>query len=136
MACYFVDDALSEVAHIEPFETLLEKEDATIKEKLLIFIILNGTDAGGFNNFIKEADLTDGMMDILLIKNCSHVELAIFFFKVLSKEYINDKYVIKLKARKCKIEANKSIDVSIDGEKGPKLPIDIRFIHKGLSVFR
>lgn len=127
--------ALSEVANIRPFKLTVQTEKETIEDDFLLFVILNGKQAGGFNNIIKQADISDGLMDIVLIKNCNHIDLAGVFFSVLSQEDLNNKHIVTLRAETCRIEGPEGIVISIDGEKGSELPVDIRFIKKALKVF-
>lgn len=126
---------LTEVANIKPFRLEVETEKENINEDVLLFLILNGRHGGGFPNLIREADVTDGIMDIVLIKSGSHIDLAGLFFKVLANDSLNDKNVTILRARSCLIKGNADIDVSVDGEKGPSLPLKVEFINKALKVF-
>lgn len=127
--------ALSEVANIKPFKIKIQTEKESITEDALLFLILNGTNGAGFSNLVKEADISDGLMDILIIKNARHMDLAALFFKLLSNDFHKDKHVTKLKAKNCSIESNSSLTLSIDGEKGMNLPVKIEFLNKALQVF-
>lgn len=126
---------LSEVKNRKPFRLRLQTQNETLDEDILVFLILNGTRGAGFSNLIREADLSDGMMDILLIKNCSHIDLAALFFKVLSNDTLDERHVIKIRTNHCRIESDYDIPVSIDGEKGVGLPIEVKFVNKALRVF-
>lgn len=126
---------LSEVKNRKPFMLKIRTEEETFEDEVLIFLILNGTRGAGFSNLIKEADVSDGIMDILVIKNCSHIDLAGLFFKVLSNDSLNDKNVAKLRTRSCVIECGCDIPVSVDGEKGTDLPLEVSFVNKALEVF-
>ena len=64
----------------------METDNDNVEENILLFLILNGKDAAGFSNIIEEADISDGFMDIVLIKNCLHIDLAALFF--------NDGYIL------------------------------------------
>lgn len=127
--------ALSEVANLKPIMLNVETENSFVQEEALLFVIINGKHVAGFNNILKNADYSDGLMDIAIIKNCKHINLASIFFKVLSNESINSKYVVTLKAKSCKITADRDLVLSVDGEKGPNLPVKIEFINKALEVF-
>lgn len=127
--------ALSEMANMKPFKLNIETEKQTFEEDTLLFLILNGKQAGGFTNIMNEADYSDGLMDIVLIKNCSHIDLAGIFFNVLSNDALNNKNIVTIRTKKCTIKASRDIALSIDGEKGPSLPADVRFINKALKVF-
>lgn len=127
--------ALSEVTNIKPVRLKINTDWETIEQEFLLFLIVNGKHAGGFSNVIEKADISDGLMDILLIKNCSHMDLPGLLFKVLSNDFLNDKNVLWLRTKKCLIEGSIDVALSIDGEKGDGLPIGVRFINKALKVF-
>lgn len=126
---------LTEVKNLRPFKLKITTENMVLEEKAFVFVILNGTQGAGFSDLIREADITDGLMDILIIKRCSHLDLAGLFFKVLSHDFRNDRNITKLTCESCKIECDADIPISIDGERGVGLPYDIRFINKALTVF-
>lgn len=127
--------ALTEVVNIRNFKIKVTADGETIEDNILLFLVLNGKDAGGFSSILREADISDGLMDIVLIKNCNHIDLGSLFFKVLSQDTLEDRNVTKLKAKNCIIECSADIATSIDGEKGPKLPISIKFLNRALRVF-
>jgi diacylglycerol kinase (ATP) len=127
--------ALSELKNIKSFKIKIKTDKEEIEEDVLLFLVLNGKHAAGFFNLVEEADFSDGLMDIVLIKNCSHIDLAGMFFNVLSNDYLNNKNVMKLTTKSCTIKGNKQINLSVDGEKGDGLPVNIRFINKAIRVF-
>jgi diacylglycerol kinase (ATP) len=127
--------ALSELKNIKSFKIKIKTDKEEIEEDVLLFLVLNGKHAAGFFNLVKEADFSDGLMDIVLIKNCNHIDLAGMFFNVLSNDYLNNKNVMKLTTKSCTIKGNKQINLSVDGEKGDGLPVNISFINKAIRVF-
>ncbi|MGI6144963.1 MAG: YegS/Rv2252/BmrU family lipid kinase [Clostridia bacterium] len=127
--------ALGEVAHKKPFPLKITTETECINVKGLLFCILNGTQGGGFTNLIKDADISDGLMDMVIIKNCYHIDLASLFFRALSQESLNTKHALRLKAKECFIEGPDDVILSVDGEKGPSLPVKIKFLQKKIKVF-
>lgn len=127
--------ALSDVANVKPVTITIKTENEIYHEDVLLFMILNGNHAAGFTNIIEEADITDGIMDIILIKNCSHLELASLFLKVLSADSLKDSNVVKIRTSECIFECDCNINISIDGEDGGKLPHKIKFEKQLLNVF-
>jgi diacylglycerol kinase (ATP) len=127
--------ALDEVTNIKPFKLTVQTDSDTINDEFLLFLILNGKHVAGFNNIIKKADLSDGLMDILLIRNCLPVDIAGLFFRVLSNDFLNDKNVIWVKTKSCTITGSSRVALSIDGERGAGLPVSVRFINKAVKVF-
>lgn len=127
--------ALGEVANIKPVKLKITTDNEILEQEILFFLILNGKHAAGFYNVIKEADLSDGFMDILLLINCAPIDLAGLFFKVMNNDFINDRNVMWLRTKNCTIEGNSDFPLSVDGEKWEKLPITVNFINKILKVY-
>lgn len=127
--------ALGEVTNLKSVMLRVETEDTVVEQEAYMFVIINGKHVGGFDNILKNADYSDGLMDIIIVKCCKHINLASIFFKVLSNESINSKHVITLKAKSCEIKADKELVLSVDGEKGPTLPVKVEFIRQALDVF-
>ena len=127
--------ALSEVANIRSFKLTINTDEGEIKEDAILFFITNGKNIGGFTNIVKKASITDGMMDIVVLKECSHIDLIGLFFKVLNGTIDDNPNVIIFRFKKCFISANREIVSTVDGEKGDSLPVVVEFINKGLKVF-
>lgn len=126
---------LSEVANIKSFDLKVTADEQIIEGTFILFLIVNGKQAAGIPNLLNDADFTDGYMDIILVKKCSNISLASIFFKVLSKEAVNDKNVIILKAKKCELISDSPIALTVDGEKSELFPASIEFKHRLLEVF-
>lgn len=127
--------ALGEVGNIKPVRLKITTDTEVLEEEFLLFLILNGSHAAGFYNVIKEADLSDGYMDILLLHSCPPLEMAGLFFKAINNDYMNDKNVTWLRTRSCTIEGESEFVLSVDGERWDRLPISVNFIYKMLKVF-
>jgi diacylglycerol kinase (ATP) len=127
--------ALSEVNNMQYTNLKIETDNEVIIDEVTLFLILNGRQGAGFSNLLHTADVSDGYMDMILIKKSNSIDLAPIFFKVLSGEELNSKKVYLCRTKKCKIHAEEELSVSIDGEKGPSLPLEIEFIKGAINVF-
>lgn len=127
--------ALNEMKNIKPFKIKIETEDDTIEEDVLVFLIVNGNTAAGFTNIVHQADVTDGCMDILLVRSCSRVDIASLFLKAKREDISNERNVRIIRTNRCIIEAEGNLNISIDGEQGEQLPSEVRFVKKALPVF-
>lgn len=127
--------ALDQLPNIEVFDLDVDTENIHIREKVILFLVLNGRNVAGFSNFLKEADIEDGLIDILLFKNGRPMELAALFMKMLSNELSGDSHIIHLRAKEVRIQSQKKIQISVDGEQGTILPIKVQCIHPGIRLF-
>ncbi len=127
---------ISEVVNLKTFNFSIKTENEEINENAVLFLIVNGKHAGGFKELVKYADLSDGEMDIIIIKECMHVDLTKLLFKVLTSDIVNDKNVRVLKAKECEIRnVPENISMTVDGEKWEDGNIKIKFLNKKLKVF-
>jgi diacylglycerol kinase (ATP) len=126
---------LTSLTSIKPFHVRIKTDHDYIEDEIILFIILNGRHVGGFNNVSSEADISDGLMDIILIKNCQPYELPALFLRVLNNSLLQDKRVSSFKSSFCRIESDIKTYLSVDGEKAGELPVTVRFIKRNLQVF-
>ncbi len=113
----------------------MEDSEKVEEVEALLFFITNGSHAGGFTQLINKANLNDGLMDIVIIKNCLNVELVNLFFKAVTNNLLDDKNVIHIKAKNCTVDSDKNIVLSVDGEKGDALPVSFEVVPNKLRIY-
>jgi len=127
--------ALGEFTNLKSVNLKITTDDEVVEGEFLLFLILNGKHAAGLSNLVSAADLSDGYMDIVLLKNCLHIEMAGLLFKVLNNDFVNDRNVKWLRTKKCVIEGDTGFNLSVDGEEWKGLPITIEFFRQVLKIF-
>lgn len=100
-----------------------------------ILLVVNSTNAGGLKNIAPKSDISDGLLNVVAIRECSVSKLASLFFKVLRGDHLNHPLVIYAKIRHLEIEGPSDVETDIDGERAPKLPITIRVLPQRLQIF-
>ncbi|KYH29090.1 MULTISPECIES: YegS/Rv2252/BmrU family lipid kinase [Clostridium] len=101
---------------------------------MYLMLVFNGQTAGNFNLAYK-ADLTDGMLDVIIIKAGMIKDIISLFIKILKSEHLeHSKGLIYFKTDKLYIECHEDIVTDIDGERGPDFPVTIECIKGGLKV--
>ena len=60
--------ALPELSHMKSVDVTLTVEDTVYEEKMLFMVVMNGRAAGGFKNVAPDAEINDGLLDVLLFK--------------------------------------------------------------------
>ncbi len=128
-------EAVKKITNIKPFSIDLTINNKKTDYDVLMFIILNGKHAAGLNNIAEEADMADGLMDIILINNMRYIEMISTVSNYLTKGTLNHKKITSFKANSCVIEASDSIPLTLDGEEWPNLPITVKMAKKLISVF-
>ncbi|WP_027340364.1 YegS/Rv2252/BmrU family lipid kinase [Halonatronum saccharophilum] len=130
---------VKELPNFKPIPARITTRSKVIEEYIYLFLILNGSSAGGFNRLAPKASIKDGYFDLIGIKALPLHELPKLFIKIVQGEHLNDHNVIYLRDSYFKIEMTGKEEIigssDIDGEVGPALPLEIK-LHQGvLKVF-
>ena len=129
---------IDELKNIKKFDLKIRIDDnEEILEKAILYIILNGKNVGGFDELLQNANVDDGIMDILIVKNIENpLEISKILFDLFNGQLVNNENVRTLQAKKCVIEeVSEEIGVSIDGEEGKNEKVEIEFIRDKLKIF-
>lgn len=126
---------LEALPKFKPLALKIETTEKTWEAEYLLFLVLNSSAAGSFRHLAPAAAVTDGLLDVLLIKNCSLSELVALFFKLLKGRHVEDPNVIYFQTRALCISGSEKIISDLDGEQGPALPLEIRSRPHAIQVF-
>jgi diacylglycerol kinase (ATP) len=115
-----------------------EVDGKVTQEEVTVFIIANSRSVGGFKDAIPMASVTDGKLDIMILKKVELYQVSNLLFKFLQGEHPQHPSIEYIQADEIKIrELGEKTEISIDydGEllEGG-LPIDIKVIPKALKI--
>ncbi len=125
--------ALGELAELKPFRLRVVCGDRVFDEPVLLFILLNGTDVAGLKKVIPEANMSDGNLDILIVKDGTALESFQAGLKLIHAVK-KAKTIELLRGESATIFADPAPIVSVDGEKGPALPYEIEVLPCALKL--
>ena len=133
---YFIT-AADQLVKFKPFDVKIETEHDIIIEKVNLFLIFNGSSAGGIDKFTDGASIKDGLLDILVLKACSLSEVISLLAKLAVGKHLGDKNIIYMKEKWLKVTKIKGTvdEPDVDGDQGPQFPLEVRCIHNGLKMF-
>lgn len=125
---------IKEAYNIRPLEIdVVSHENENLEDKYIMFVF-NGKTAGKINLAYK-AEIDDGKFDVILIKAKGIMKSINVLFKILNGTYLEDEEVVEhFQTDELFIHSEEDIFIDIDGEKGPKCPVEIRCIKGGLKV--
>jgi YegS/Rv2252/BmrU family lipid kinase len=133
MLAYYLH-TVGQLPKIAPFRLHL-RGDIEESFNCLLFLALNSTNAGGFKNLAPTANLSDGKLTIVAIRECSISEMASVFFRVLRGEHENHPAVLCTKISSLFIEGPEDVATDIDGEKAENFPTKISVLPRRMLVF-
>ena len=134
LAYYF--SALGELPYIRSFSIRIETENETIDGNFLLFLLINGSQAAGFPNLYSKAEMRDGYMDLLLIRDVPAIDLPNLLVEILNRDSDDEgRWLLRLKARRFKFTSPQAILTTQDGEEGLPFPLEVEVLKQALSVF-
>ena len=133
---YFITGAI-ELFKFRPFSVNIETDEEMFFEKINLFLIFNGSSVGGMTYFTSDSSIQDGLLDLVIIKNCNLHELGGFVAKIMSGHTLEDKNVIYKKTKMIKITKVKgNCDrPDVDGDEGPEFPLEVTCVKDGINMF-
>ncbi|MDR7870670.1 MAG: YegS/Rv2252/BmrU family lipid kinase [Tissierellaceae bacterium] len=120
---------------LAPINMKFESEEYSSQEKVLLFLVSNSSSIGGFKKLAPKADVIDGLLDVLIIRDSDMAEIANIFFNLLRGEHINHPNVKYFNTNKISISCDTEVSLDIDGEYGGYLPATFEVVHKGMKIF-
>lgn len=116
----------------------VESEEMNYFGEALIFFVFNGKTAGNIN-IAYNSEITDGLLDVIIVKPGSVVSTISSLLKFFKGEHLEESpNLIHFKTANlkvnCKDFANNNITTDIDGEPGPEFPLTITCITNGLNL--
>ncbi|MDD7388727.1 MAG: YegS/Rv2252/BmrU family lipid kinase [Lachnospiraceae bacterium] len=115
----YVVNALNHLASIKPIKAVVAYDDQIIEDEFLVGLITNSERVAGFSNLYNgEADLTDGLFEVLLIrypKSVLEINEALTGFVMKNWD---SKMLYYFKTKRLKIWSDEKIKWTLDGEYG------------------
>lgn len=135
---YYIE-GLKEIpkSRFRPIKVKFESHEFTSQEDILLYLISNTSSIGGFGRIAPNADVTDGYLDVVIIKKSEVQDLAQIFISVFRGEHINHPNVIYFKSKKIKVQSSydEDITIDIDGEYGGNLPATYEVLPRSFRIF-
>lgn len=101
-----------------------------------LFVVINSSVVGSMKNVAENVSVTDGKLDLLAIKKCSLPPLMTVTADLLAGRAVSEKNcILHLQAANFRITSTAALESDLDGEIGPKLPIEIKVVPQALAVY-
>lgn len=126
---------LQEIPNLKPMKVTLTTEDKVYKEKMYFMVVMNGKSAGGFKKISPNSEINDGLLDVMLFRNMSLLEMPSVLVKIIAGRHPSSQKVLHFRTSKLKIESESDIPTDIDGEHGEAFPLEFSVLHNRLRIF-
>ncbi|EWT00880.1 sphingosine kinase [Intrasporangium oryzae NRRL B-24470] len=124
---------LRELPVFRPIPYVIELDGERIETKAMLVAVANTTSFGGGMRVCPDADVTDGLFDVLILREISIPAFLRVFPSVYSGTHVNHPAVEIRRARTVRLEAT-GIRSQADGEPFGALPLAVEVVPRALSV--
>lgn len=125
---------MMEIPNLRPIPVKITSDEFTFEDKIYFMLVMNGRSAGGFKRIAPNAEVNDGLLDVMMFKEMPLYEFAPLLVNVMQGNHQANKNVIFFQTSKLYIESENQVGTDVDGEKGPNLPLDIEMLHNKIRV--
>lgn len=110
-------------------------KEEVFDEDASLFMITNTSQVGGIKNITPEANIQDGLLDLLIIRKCQAYELIQIIRDYALDNLVENPYIHYVQSSYIKIESDSELIYDVDGEIGTGFPMEISLSHNKLKVY-
>lgn len=123
----------AQIAAKPPPRLIIESEDAATAEGSFV-LIGNGRLYGGPFPFFKRAFIDDGLLDVLVFKRISYLEIIRYLQDVIFSSSITTRQIEYFQTTSVTIRSDDEVPVEVDGELIGNCPVDFQMRRRSLRV--
>lgn len=114
----------------------VKTEEFSEECECLLFIVANSQSVGGFRNAAPLASVSDGLLDVLILKKVEVAQLSNLLLKIVQGDHINHPNVEYFQTKKIDIDIldDSKVVVDYDGECFGELPVTIEVVPKAVKI--
>ena len=116
-------------------EIILDDGREKIRTKMTMAVISNGRFLGGGFNAAPKADVSDGLLDLVILKNSGSFKMLDDFVNLKDGDYSKEDDVLYKQAKKVSIKSKeRNVTIAVDGEPIGILPATFEVLHNALKI--
>ncbi len=118
----------------KPARFTIRSESERIRTSGYSISVANNSTFGGGMRIAPEAELDDGLLDVITVGEVGKLRFVANLRKVFNGTHIDDEQVQMFRASRVEITASRPFPVYADGEHLTDLPVSVRILPRALSV--
>jgi len=127
---------LGELPRFRALNLEIQADDRLFHERAFLFVIVNSGIVGSLKNIAVNAKVDDGKLDMLLVKQCNIPELMTLTAEIVAgKSVTKTKNILYIQASRFTISCDEELESDLDGERGPKLPLNIETVPACMHIY-
>ena len=117
---------LESLPSFRPFQLRFTHNGREFDDEVLLFLAVNGLSVGGMRRLLSRASLSDGKLDVLVIRQSGWPETLRMALKLLRGEEADSGKIELFQTTDLILETDRPMDSDLDGESGPGSPWHIK----------
>lgn len=126
---------IAEVPNLKPIPIKIVSKEFSGEERMYFMLVMNGRSAGGFKRITPNAEINDGLFDVILFREMPVIDFLPLLIDVLQGNHKQNKNILYFKTNKLYIESPNPVGTDIDGEKGEDFPLSFDLLPKRIKIF-
>lgn len=123
--------AIRDFRNLNSIDLTVITDKRTYHINSLMMLVLNGATAGGYR-LVHNSNVSDGMLDCLILKSCSLLTSTIAMIRILLGG--KPSAVKRIRTRTLQVLCPSYVPTDADGERGVDFPLNIECLHKELRI--
>ncbi len=126
---------IAEVPNLKPIPIKIVSEEYSGEEKMFFMLVMNGRSAGGFKRITPNAEINDGLFDVILFREMPIIDFLPLLVNLLQGNHEQNKNILYFRTNKLYIESPNVVGTDIDGEKGEDFPLTFELLPNKIKIF-
>ncbi|MBK5246167.1 MAG: YegS/Rv2252/BmrU family lipid kinase [Peptostreptococcaceae bacterium] len=126
---------IADVPNLKPIPIKIVSEEFSGEVRMYFMLVMNGRSAGGFKRITPNAEINDGLFDVILFREMPIIDFVPLLIDVLQGSHKQNKNILYFKTNKLYIESPNSVGTDIDGEKGEGFPLSFDLLPKRIKIY-
>lgn len=126
-------EKLGELHHAFPIKLKADKNE--FEMEALLVIIANSVSVGGFRQLAPDADLCDGLLDVLIVPKTNITDLLQLTALAMRGKHIDSEQLIYFQTNRLDIDTQMPLKLNLDGELGGRFAGTVEILPRRLEIF-
>lgn len=125
---------LEKIPQLRPIHLEVEATNFGFSGKAMLSLICNSRRVGGFEKLAPQAQLDDGLFDVIIVKQAKLSEVIKLATAAIRGEHLHNERIVYFQTDAVKVSSNEQVDLNLDGEYGGALPKEFKVLKHHLQV--
>ncbi len=109
-------------------------KEQTFEGEVLLFLVANTSQVGGFKKLAPSAQVTDGLLDVLIVSKLAPNHVLPLLGQYLIKDHLSNQNIIYFQTDCLHLESSAPLQLDLDGEAADSLPLTVRCFPQALTL--